>query len=156
VEARQVHEEAGYFPARASEYGEDVRQRLEAGGHVRGVDYVAARKTIEQSRIEFEAALREVDAIVFPSTPVPAPLVGTEHVQIGEVRESVRDALLRLNRPANFTGLPAITVPCGFTSGGLQVGIQLIGRALDESTILHIAYAYERANGWAEAHPLTK
>ena len=65
----------------------------------------------------------------------------------------MRTALVRLNRPGNFTGLPAISVPCGFTTEGLPVGLQLIGRQFDESTLLGIARAYEREHKWRSLHP---
>ena len=65
----------------------------------------------------------------------------------------MRPALVGLNRPANFTGLPAISVPCGFTRSGLPVGLQLIGRAFDEATLLRIAYCYEHSHDWGARHP---
>jgi aspartyl-tRNA(Asn)/glutamyl-tRNA(Gln) amidotransferase subunit A len=153
AEARQVHEEASYFPARASEYGADVRVRLEHGGEVRAVDYIAAQKVLKRSKAEFEAALESVDAIVTPTTPIAAPPIGSERVSVGDAEEPVRSALLRLNRPGNFTGLPAISVPCGFTKEGLPVGLELIGRAFGEATILAIAHQYEQRHEWRTMHP---
>jgi aspartyl-tRNA(Asn)/glutamyl-tRNA(Gln) amidotransferase subunit A len=153
AEARQVHEEAGYFPARATEYGADVRQRLEQGGKVRAVDYIAARKVLERSKTEFTAALEDVDAIVTPTTPIAATPIGNENVQVGDAEEAVRGSLLRLNRPGNFTGLPAISVPCGFTDEGLPVGLELTGRAFGEATILAIAHRYEQGHQWCTMHP---
>jgi len=58
-----------------------------------------------------------------------------------------------MNRPANFTGHPAISVPCGFTHDNLPVGLQLIGRRFDESTLLRIAFGYEREHAWIARHP---
>jgi aspartyl-tRNA(Asn)/glutamyl-tRNA(Gln) amidotransferase subunit A len=66
----------------------------------------------------------------------------------------VRPALVGSCRPANFTGLPAISIPCGFTRDGLPIGLQLIGRAFDETTLLRIAFSYESANDWRERHPI--
>ena len=121
------------------------------------VDYLAAQAAMRQSRAEFDAALAGVDAIVAPSTPMAAPPIGAERVRldepIDENSDSVRGALVRLNRPANFTGLPAISIPCGFTPNGLPAGLQLIGRAFDESTLLHIAGSYEGEHDWRFAHP---
>jgi aspartyl-tRNA(Asn)/glutamyl-tRNA(Gln) amidotransferase subunit A len=62
-------------------------------------------------------------------------------------------ALLRMNRPSNLTGLPAMSVPCGFTSKGLPIGLQLIGRAFEEQRLLQIAYAYEQATPWHTRRP---
>ena len=104
-------------------------------------------------RAEFDAALREVDAIVAPTVPVPAPPIGAENVEVDGEQIGVRAALVGMNRSANFTGHPAISVPCGFTRAGLPIGLQLIGRSFDESTLLRIAFAYEREHDWRARHP---
>jgi len=113
----------------------------------------AAFASIEGLLAEFDAAFRDVDAIVAPTTPVLAPLIGEEYVQIDDSRINVRPALVGMSRPANFTGLPAISVPCGFSSEGLPIGLQLIGRAFDETKLLRIAHSYEREHDWNERHP---
>lgn len=153
AEARHYHESAGYFPARAADYGEEVRKRLELGGDVRATDYLAALDAQEQVRAEMNAAFENVDAIVAPTAPISAPPIGAERIRIAGEEETVRSALVRMNRPANLTGHPAISVPCGFTSGGLPVGLQLIGRTFDEMTLLRIALAYERSHESVARHP---
>jgi aspartyl-tRNA(Asn)/glutamyl-tRNA(Gln) amidotransferase subunit A len=153
AEARYGHETAGYFPAHAHEYSEEVRQRIDAGGKVLATQYLAGLDVQKRVRAEFEAAFQEVDAIVTPTAPVPAPPIGAEYVKIDGEQIGVRAALVGMNRPANFTGHPAISVPCGFTRDGLPVGLQLIGRSFDESTLLRIALAYERAHDWRDRHP---
>jgi aspartyl-tRNA(Asn)/glutamyl-tRNA(Gln) amidotransferase subunit A len=153
AETRHGHEAAGYYPAHAGEYSEEVRERIEAGGKVLAVQYLAGLDVQKRVRAEFDAALRDVDAIVAPTVPVAAPPIGAHHVQIDGEQIGIRAALVGMNRPANFTGHPAISVPCGFTRDGLPVGLQLIGRSFDESTLLRIAYAYERAHDWGARHP---
>jgi aspartyl-tRNA(Asn)/glutamyl-tRNA(Gln) amidotransferase subunit A len=153
AESRHVHEAAGYFPARAGEYTEEVRQRIEAGGQVSAVKYLEGLDMRKRMLADFEAAFRDVDVIVAPTVPVPAPPISVEYVQIAGEQIGVRPALVGMNRPANFTGLPAISVPCGFTRDGLPIGLQLIGRAFDEATLLRIAYAYERTHDWGARHP---
>ncbi|MBZ5697711.1 MAG: Asp-tRNA(Asn)/Glu-tRNA(Gln) amidotransferase GatCAB subunit A [Acidobacteriia bacterium] len=153
AETRHFHEAAGYFPAHADEYSEEVRQRLDAGGNVLAVKYLDGLAAQKRVRAEFDAAFREVDAIIAPTVPVPAPPIGAEFVDIDGEQHGVRPALVGMNRPANFTGHPAISVPCGFTRDGLPVGLQLIGRAFDEATLLRIALSYERAHGWRVRHP---
>lgn len=153
AEARHFHESAGYFPARAAEYSEEVRQRLEMGAEVRATDYLQALEMRKQARADFDAAFARVDAILTPTVPVAAPPIGEKYVTLGSEQESVRSALLRLNRPANFTGLPAISVPCGFTRAGLPVGLQLIGPAFGEARLLRIALSYEQAHDWHRQHP---
>src|SRR6266851_6409115 len=153
AEALHVHEAAGYFPARAAEYGDEVRQRIDAGGKVPANRYLAGFDVRKRLLAEFDAAFQNVDAIVAPTVPVPAPLIGAESVIIEGEQVGVRPAIVGHSRPANFTGLPAISIPCGFTRTGLPVGLQLIGRAFDESTLLRIASFYERVNDWRERHP---
>jgi aspartyl-tRNA(Asn)/glutamyl-tRNA(Gln) amidotransferase subunit A len=153
AESRHVHEAAGYFPARAGEYTEEVRQHIEAGGQVPAIKYLEGLDVRQRMRAEFDAAFQDVDAIVAPTVPVPAPPIGAEYVRIEGEQIGVRPALVGMNRPANFTGLPAISVPCGFTRDGLPIGLQLIGRAFDETTLLQIAYSYERSHDWGARHP---
>ena len=153
AEGNACHRSAGYYPVRAAEYGADVRQRIAAGGEVLANEYIAGLETIRQARLEFAAALKRVDAIVAPDGMFAAPVIGTESVNVNGVEEPIRSGLVDLNRPANLTGLPAICTPCGFTREGLPVGLQLIGRAFDEWTLVNIAAKYERAHNWRSAHP---
>jgi aspartyl-tRNA(Asn)/glutamyl-tRNA(Gln) amidotransferase subunit A len=153
AEALHVHEAAGYFPSRAAEYGEEVRQRIDAGGKVPAHRYLAGFDVRKRMLAEFDAAFQDVDAIVAPTVPVPAPLIGAESVPIDGEQIGVRPALVGHSRPANFTGLPAISIPCGFTRDGLPLGLQLIGRAFDEATLLRIAFSYESAHDWRARHP---
>jgi aspartyl-tRNA(Asn)/glutamyl-tRNA(Gln) amidotransferase subunit A len=153
AEALHVHEAAGYFPARAAEYGEEVRQRIDAGAKVPAHRYLAGFDVRKHLLAEFDAAFQDVDAIIAPTVPVPAPLIGAESVEIDGEQFGVRPAIVGHCRPGNFTGLPAISIPCGFTRDGLPVGLQLIGRAFDEATLFRIAFSYERANDWGERRP---
>jgi aspartyl-tRNA(Asn)/glutamyl-tRNA(Gln) amidotransferase subunit A len=153
AEALHVHESAGYFPSRAADYGEEVGQRIAAGEKVPAVRYLAALDVRKRLLAEFAAAFQDVDAIVAPSLPVPAPLIGAETVDIDGQETGTRPAIVGHSRPANFTGLPAISVPCGFTRAGLPVGLQLIGPAFEEAALLRIAYTYESSNDWRARHP---
>lgn len=153
AEARHFHESQGFFPARASQYGDDVRKRLEQGADVRAADYLAAFEARERITQEFDRALQKVDAILAPTVPVGAPKIGEQVVHIAGEEETVRSALIRLNRPANFVGNPAISLPCGFTKAGLPIGLQIIGRKWEEARLLQIAHAYEQATDWHTRHP---
>lgn len=153
AEALHVHEAAGYFPARATEYGEEVRQRIESGSKVPAIRYLSGFDVRKRLLAEFDEAFREVDAIVAPTNPVPAPPIGAESVQIDVDEVPVRAAIVGHARPANFTGLPAISVPCGFTSSGLPIGLQFIGRAFEEASLLRIAHSYEQLTDWRSRRP---
>jgi aspartyl-tRNA(Asn)/glutamyl-tRNA(Gln) amidotransferase subunit A len=153
AEATAYHLGAGYFPARAGDYGEDVRRLLERGLQVRAVDFLGALEYRKAVVADFDSAWQQVDLIFAPATPIPAPRLGVRLVRIGSTEETVRAALLRLCRPANFAGIPAISLPCGFTEEGLPIGLQLLARPWDEARLLRAASAYERAAGWRNRHP---
>jgi aspartyl-tRNA(Asn)/glutamyl-tRNA(Gln) amidotransferase subunit A len=153
AEATNYHISQHYFPDRAGDYGEDVRHRLEAGAKVLAVDYLAGLARKSEARREFEVAYERVDAIIAPTTPAAAPRIGQREIDIGGTPETVRSALVRMNRPANFTGHPAISIPCGFTREGLPVGMQLIGPCWSEPRLLSIAAAYENATEWHSRRP---
>ena len=153
VEATACHEAAGYFPGRAEDYSEDVRQRLELGAKVSATEYLHARESKRLATGDFEAAFERVDVIAAPATPIAAVEIGTREVKINGKSEPLRAALLRLNRPANFTGHPAISIPCGFTRAGLPIGMQLIGKKDGEAELLAIALAYEGATKWTNRRP---
>ncbi len=146
AEASHVHEAEGWLPAHAAEYGEDVRKRLEMGRDVRATDYLAALGMRKRVRADFDAAFERVDAILAPTTPIVAPVIGEDMVAIGSSQESIRSALIRTNRPANLTGLPALSTPCGWTQGGLPIGLQLIGKKWGEEGLLTIARLFEKAH----------
>jgi aspartyl-tRNA(Asn)/glutamyl-tRNA(Gln) amidotransferase subunit A len=153
AEALHVHEAAGYFPQHAADYSEEVRQRIEAGGKVPANRYLAGFDVQKRLAAEFDAAFQTIDVIVAPTVPVPAPPIGAESVQIEGEEIDTRRVVVGHSRPANFTGLPAISVPCGITREGLPIGLQLIGRAFDEATLLRVALSYESAHDWGARHP---
>jgi aspartyl-tRNA(Asn)/glutamyl-tRNA(Gln) amidotransferase subunit A len=147
AEATHYHQRAGWFPARAGEYGEDVRARLEVGAKVSATAYLQAMELRYSFMERFHAAMStaNVDALVVPTAPISAPLIGEETTTVCGTNHPTRSLLLRLNRPANLGGLPAISVPCGFTPEGLPVGLQLIGAVTDEYLLLQIAKLFELA-----------
>jgi len=140
-EATHYHQQAGWFPTRSADYGEDVRTRLEMGAKVPATAYLKALETREKFIQQFHLAMADagVDALVLPTTPIAAPLLGEETTRVGKEDHPTRALLLRLNRPANLAGIPAISIPCGFTAAGLPVGLQLIGAVTDELLLLRIA-----------------
>jgi aspartyl-tRNA(Asn)/glutamyl-tRNA(Gln) amidotransferase subunit A len=154
AEASAYHESQGYFPARAAEYGDDVRGHLEWGHRLPAVDLLRALPKRREIIEDFETAFEEVDVILTPTAPIAAPQVGSREVRVtGERETATRAELLRLTRPANVSGLPAISIPCGFTRDGLPVGLQLIGPRWGEARLLAIALAYEEATEWHNRHP---
>ncbi|HXW18618.1 MAG TPA: amidase [Candidatus Acidoferrales bacterium] len=141
AEARRYHESRGFYPARAEEYGEDVRKRLEQGASVSAIEYLQALETREHAALGFDATFGRAEVIVAPATPIAAPKIGETTVRIRGVDETVRSALVQISRPANVSGNPAISIPCGWTKNGLPIGLQLIGKHWDEARLLQIAEA---------------
>ncbi len=145
TEAALYHQQQGYFPARAAEYGDDVCSRLEAGGKVAAVDYLRALETQRQFFQQLHLALAEADAdaMIFPSTAIEAPPLEQETIRVGAHEYPARALLLRQNRPANLAGVPAVSLPCGFTRSGLPIGLQIMGGVSSEAILLRIARIFE-------------
>ena len=144
---------APWLRTRAQDYQADVRDRLKLGIFVTGEDYVRAQRVRALVRDEVDEALRHADVLLAPSTPIAATRLDESHVELAGERVDVRSALIRFTRPFNLSGHPACAVPCGFTSAGLPIGMQLVGRAFDEATVLRAADAYQRATDWHPRRP---
>jgi aspartyl-tRNA(Asn)/glutamyl-tRNA(Gln) amidotransferase subunit A len=134
---------------RAEDYSDEVRRMLIEGTKVPAVDYMSAMSIVKEIRQEFLSVLnRRVDAIVIPTTIIPAPRFGEATVSTNaDTFLETREALLRNTIVFNSTGLPAITIPIGLTKDNMPVGAQIIGSLFKEEKILSIAYNYERTSG---------
>ena len=156
VEAILFHSQQGYFPTRAAEYGEDVRARVEMGAKVSAVDYLRALEIQKHFTLQLHMALAEsdADALVYPSTAIEAPLIGQESSRIGKHDYPTRVILLRHNRPANLAGVPAISLPCGFASSGLPIGLQFMGGVSSEAALLRIARIFESTQAQYRMPPI--
>jgi len=121
-----------------------VRRRLELGRYVLAEDYVRAMEGRDLLCREVDAALKDCDALLLPTLPIPAPLIGAETMTIDGREEPVRALMLRLTQLFNVTGHPAISVPCGVTADGLPVGLQLVGHRSQTNDLLSTASIIER------------
>jgi len=146
-EATRYHQKMGWFPKNSADYSEDVRARLEIGTRITATAYLEAIEQREAFIQQFHSALAEakIDALVVPTTPIAAPLIGEESTTLHGKDHATRALLLRLNRPANLAGIPAISIPCGLAPSGLPIGLQLIGPTSSESALFSIAQLFERA-----------
>ncbi len=152
--------EAGHFhqqrlAAHREDYGVDVRELLEDGLSLSASDYIRAVRVREIARREFARVFEEVDCILSPTVPIPAPLRSTHDLSGSSESNRIRPRLTQNTRLFNLIGLPSISVPCGFAqvkdsdSGeGLPVGLQISGSWWSEKTLLQVAHAYERATPW--------
>jgi aspartyl-tRNA(Asn)/glutamyl-tRNA(Gln) amidotransferase subunit A len=151
VEAAAFHKR--WMIERAQDYGPQVLMRLRNGLAIPGVSYLEALRWRGQALAAHVAAVANVDAVIAPVSPVPAPTIEESDVGNGPDAEAVIQRLTRFTRPINYLGLPALSIPCGFARGGLPVGMQLIGRSFDEATLLRIGAAFQRATDFHERLP---
>jgi aspartyl-tRNA(Asn)/glutamyl-tRNA(Gln) amidotransferase subunit A len=152
AEALAYHAEL--LRTRAAEYDPDIARRLRVSAFIGGVHYVRAQQVRALVRNEVDAALARRDVLLAPSTPIVAPAVDERRATLGDGPADVRTALLRFTRPFNFSGHPACAVPCGFTEGGLPIGMQLVGRPFDAATVLRAADAFQRLTDFHARRPV--
>jgi aspartyl-tRNA(Asn)/glutamyl-tRNA(Gln) amidotransferase subunit A len=151
AEGAAAHE--GWIHTRAEYYGADVRERMRQGLLVPAAAYLKAQRLRAVVMRDLEQTFRDVDALVTPTSPIPAPKLDSGPGEIGAPLGALRSTLRRLTQPFNLTGNPAVTVPCGFSRDGLPIGLQLVGRPFDEARLLNLAYAYEQSAPWKDRHP---
>jgi aspartyl-tRNA(Asn)/glutamyl-tRNA(Gln) amidotransferase subunit A len=142
-----------YDRTRDEGFGPEVKRRVMLGTYVLSAGYydayyLKAQQVRTMLRRDYDAALRGVDVVATPTVPTPPFRLG----------ERIHDPLQMyladvFTVAANLTGLPAISVPSGFTATRLPLGLQLTGRAMDEATLLRAADAYERATGFTRERP---
>jgi aspartyl-tRNA(Asn)/glutamyl-tRNA(Gln) amidotransferase subunit A len=142
-----------YMLTRDEGFGAEVKRRIMLGTYVLSAGYydayyLKAQRVRSLIRQDFDAALKHCDVIVTPTTPTTAFKIG----------EKTRDPLeMYLSDiytiSVNLAGLPALSLPCGFDAEGMPIGMQIIGKDFDESTILQVAHRYEQATDWHNKRP---
>ena len=146
TDAAAYHRE--HLRVRAADIGADVLTRLRTGQTFTGVDYAQARRDRDELRREWSGLLREYDIILSPTTIIAAP------ARDGQDAVAAAQRLTVNTLPFNLTGLPAISVPCGFTQVGLPIGLQLAAGPWRERLLLRVARTYEHATPWHQRLPL--
>jgi aspartyl-tRNA(Asn)/glutamyl-tRNA(Gln) amidotransferase subunit A len=138
---------------RAEGFGDEVKRRVMLGTYALSAGYYEAyygkaQRVRTLIRRDFDRAFAEVDVVVAPTAPTPA-------FRLGEKTDDPLAMYLNdvFTIPAPLAGLPAISVPCGFSTEGLPIGLQIIGRPFDEATLFRVAAAYEAATEWRERRP---
>src|SRR5205814_2130393 len=144
---------AMYGRTRSEGFGAEVKRRIMLGTYVLSAGYydayyLKAQQVRTLIRGDYERAFEQVDVVAMPTSPTPAFKLGERvsnplQMYLGDV----------FTVSANLAGLPAISVPCGFTAGGLPIGFQLTGRLFEEAGILRAAHAYERQTEWWNRYP---
>jgi amidase len=149
VEAARAH--AATFPARADDYGADLRALLERGHLVTGIEYASIQAARHRFSADLARLFDEVDVLLCPSMPTPAlPLVVME--QMAGDPDGV-PTFLKFTAPFDFSGSPTLSQPCGFTDHGLPLSLQLIGEQEEEALVCRVGAAFERATNWNRQRP---
>jgi len=128
-------------------YQAETLRRIRTGENISAADYIDSRRELEHLRRGIAEVFTRVDVLITPTTPIPAPSIK----ELQATPEALRPAelkLLRNTRPFNVWGLPAISIPCGFTQSGLPIGLQIAGPQWREDVVLRLAHAYEQATAW--------
>jgi len=141
------------FVARSPElYQAETLRRIRTGEKIFAPEVEERRRELKQVRSEISRVFEDIDVLVTPTTPIVAPALA----ELKESPDLLRPrelALLRNTRPFNVWGLPAISVPCGFTKADLPIGLQIAGPHWAESRVLQVAHAYQRATEWHKREP---
>jgi len=130
-------------------YQPETLRRIRTGEKVTATEYIRQRRELDEVRHGIHEVFADVDVLVTPTTPIPAPAIADLKANADALRPAELK-LLRNTRPFNVWGLPAISVPCGFTESGLPLGLQIAGPHWREDLVLRLAHAYEQATAWHE------
>jgi aspartyl-tRNA(Asn)/glutamyl-tRNA(Gln) amidotransferase subunit A len=141
-----------YLPAHENEYNFETLRRIMTGADVTTAQYVEAYRDLLRRRREVREVFEQIDLIITPTTPFLPPSFAELEAAPDELRgKELR--LLRNTRPFNVYGLPAISIPCGFSATGLPIGLQIAGAPGAEGTVLSLAHAYEKQTDWHKRRP---
>jgi len=155
-----VSENLPYLKARPRDYSPTLFERNIAAMLIPAGAYIAAQRIRRTLGGEFDDVFKEVDLIIAPTAPVPAPTIEETKRAVMKVDgETVKLESPGVNfrslftTPFNITGLPALSLCCGFSAGGLPIGLQFVGPRFQESRVMQAAHAYEREAKWYERRP---
>lgn len=140
---------------RADLYTDETRTFLEVGELIPATDYIKAQRVRTLIQQAFRQLFQDIDVLIAPTVSTSA--LRLDHPEVtwpDGATEGGTITYVRLSALGNVTGLPALSVPSGFTREGLPTGIQIIGRPFDEETVLNIGHAYESATDWPRLAPL--
>lgn len=154
VKAEAAANHFALMQAHQHEYGIEVAQRIEAGFFIPSTDYVAALKARGNYLRSFaRAAFDTADVLLTPTLPVVAPTIGETSGKRGAAYNEMVASLTRNTKVVNYLGLPALSLPCGFSTGGLPIGMQLIARPFREADMLRAGFVFQRDTDWHAIAP---
>jgi len=142
------------FEENFKELDHNNKIRFLTGSIIPAQFYYKAQKIRTALRQQILEALEKVDVLVLPTGPVTAPLVeSSPGIQSKEHALTGLAGRISFTGPFNLAGTPALSVPCGFSSSGMPMGLQIVGRPFAEETVLKVAYAYEQNTDWRSRRP---
>ena len=136
----------------ADKYQPETLRRIRTGAEITATEYIRKKQELDTMRRRVLDLFKEADVIVTPTVPIPPPTIEELESDPSKLRPTEL-MMLRNTRPFNVLGLPAVSVPCGFTSAGLPVGMQIAGPPGAEATVLRLAYFYEQTATWRLRRP---
>jgi len=139
---------------RPQDYGDDVRLLLEIGELHLATHYLQAQRYRSLLRAEFMDAFKSVDVFICPTLPFTATRIGETLVEIENgIEEDMLAAIMQFTGVPSLTGLPSLNVPCGFDPDGLPIGMQVIARPFDETTLFRVGSAFQQATDFHHRSP---
>ncbi len=151
-EAAAIHRR--WLRERPQDYGEQIRRRIEVGLYHPATHYLEALSLREAiSRDFIDQVFGACDALLTPTTPMPAPTLAETDIGAADDMPEMILRISQMTRPTSYLGLPALSVPCGFSGAGLPLGLQLIGRPFDEATLYRLGAAYQSDTDWHQRIP---
>ena len=149
-EAYQYH--AKYLPGSTDKYQPETLRRIMAGENVTANEYQQKKAELLELRQKAARIFDDVDLILTPSVPVLPPKIAELQAHPEQLRPA-EIVMLRNTRPFNVLGLPSISIPCGFSKGGLPIGLQITGPAHEDAAVLRFAQAFQQATEWHQKEP---
>ena len=150
AETAAAHEQ--FYPSRAAEYGPTFRSFLEEGVKIKGAAYVNAHIKRQAVRRRLDEVFQKVDLLLCPSMATP-PMPLKDFPPDVVLSPTASLGLLRHTAPFDLTGSPTISVPCGFSTEGVPLSLQLVGRHDEEGLVMQAGHAYEQATEWHRRQP---
>ena len=151
AEATAVHEKM--LAEHADEYTPAVRSRIQSALAMPAVDYIRAQRARQAFSVKMAEATKDVDVIATPSVPVRTHTIAECTPATGEILAEKGAEIPLFTSIFDVTGEPSLSVPCGFDSSNMPIGLMITGHAFDETTILRVGHAYEELAGWHQRRP---
>jgi aspartyl-tRNA(Asn)/glutamyl-tRNA(Gln) amidotransferase subunit A len=130
---------------RREEFGPDVLTLFDQGRLVPATQYVNAQRVRREMIRDYARMFEQIDVLLTPATPMPAPRIGQTTIRLGDSDEDTRLSATRFMRGINVLGNPAMSIPCGWSAAGLPLGLHLVGKPWSERILLDCAAAMEQA-----------